>query len=281
MVKYKMITWNQWLNWAHLELRQSFSPKKDAEIILKKVVNKSYAQLLAFENTILTSNQIIQLNSLIYRRKKGEPIAYLIGTKEFWSLDFKISAGAFIPRPDTECLIEQVLRLFPIANLQVLDLGTGIGTIALSIASERPSWNIIGIDRQKIALKLAYKNKLLLKIKNVNFFYGNWFKYLKRKKFNLIISNPPYIDKNDKCWLVNDICFEPTNALLSKNYGLEDLITICKNSVNHLYPKGWLFLEHGWNQGKSIRSLFYKFGFHNIQTILDVGKNERVTYGQL
>lgn len=280
MVRTKIITWSQWLNWASLELKKSPSPKRDVEIILGKVLNKSQTQLLAFGETVLKYDQIIKLNSLINRRKIGEPIAYLIGSKEFWSLNFQVSSGAFIPRPDTECLVEQVLHLCPISNLKILDLGTGVGTIALSIASERPNWDIVGIDQQKTALILAYKNKLLFKFKNVNFFYGNWFKYIQGHKFNVIVSNPPYINKHDKCWLIDDIHFEPKNALLSEKSGLQDLTMICQNSIHHLHPKGWLFLEHGWNQGNFVRSLFYKFGFYHIQTILDYNKHERVTYGQ-
>lgn len=276
-----MITWDQWLNWACLKLGKSFNSKRDAEILLMQVINKSRAQLLAFGETILEYNQIIQLNSLVERRLKGEPIAYLTNSKEFWSLNFKVSWGTFIPRPDTECLVEQVLQLFPMSNLKVLDLGTGVGTIALSLASERLNWDIVGVDKYNQELILANENKLLLNCKNVKFIYGNWFKYLKKNKFNLIVSNPPYINKYDLSWLDRDIYFEPKHALISKYMGLADLITICKSSVNHLYPNGWLFLEHGWNQGKHVRNLFHKFGFDNICTLLDYQYHERITYGQL
>lgn len=245
-----MITWNEWLNWAYLTLGRSYHSKKDAEILLIKVLNKSRAQLLAFGETKLTFHQITQLNSLIKRRKTGEPIAYLIGSQEFWSLNFKVSLGTFIPRPDTECLVEQVLHLFPNSDLKVLDLGTGVGTIALSLASERSNWNITGIDKAKQALNLACQNKLLFNYQNVKFLYGNWFQYLKNHKYNLIVSNPPYINKYDLCWLNHDIYFEPASALISESMGLADLIKICRYSVNYLYPNGWLFLEHGWNQGK-------------------------------
>lgn len=275
------MNWMQWLDWASLELTNSLSPKLDAIILLTYVTGKSHTQLLAFGKTILKHNQITQLYSLINRRKKGEPIAYLIGYKEFWSLNFQVEIGTFIPRPDTECLIETVLNLFSVSNLKMLDLGTGVGTIALSIASERPNWNIIGIDQQKQALKLAHKNKLLFKLKNVKFIYGNWFKNLKKEKYNLIVGNPPYIHNNDKCWLVNDIHFEPKNALLAQNSGLKDIITICKNSVHYLSSKGWLFLEHGWDQGNNVRSIFYNSGFNCVRTVLDYNKHERVTYGQL
>lgn len=276
-----MITWDTWLNWICSKISGSFVSKRDAEILLMQVTNKSRAQLLAFGDTILENKQIIQLNALINRRKKGEPIAYLIGSKEFWSLNFKVALGTFIPRPDTECLVEQVLNLLSVTNLKVLDLGTGVGTIALSLASERPTWYITGIDKQKKALILARQNKSLFNINNnVNFIYGNWFKYLKGKKFHLIVSNPPYISKYDLHGLARDINFEPKNALISKNMGLSDLSIICKNSINYLYPNGWLFLEHGWNQGKYIRNLFQKNGFKNVYTIFDYCYHERVTYGQ-
>lgn len=281
MYKNRIITWGQWLNWACLMLKASSSPKIDAEILLKKVVKKSRSQLLAFEDTVLQRIQIIQLNSLIRRRQQGEPVAYLTGEKEFWSLNFRVSKGVFIPRSDTERLIELILDLFPVFScIKVLDLGTGVGTIALSIASERPYWNILGIDREKIALILAHKNQSLFKFKNVQFFYGNWFAHLKGQKFDLIVSNPPYIKSDDTCWLINDMNFEPKSALLSKNSGLKDLTKILKNSIHHLYPNGWLFLEHGWNQGYYIRSLFAKYKFCHIQTIFDYNNQERITYGQ-
>lgn len=275
-----MLTWTKWLDWAYLKLGKSFHAKRDAEILLMKVTNKSRTQLLAFGETILRYDQIIQLNSLIERRSMGEPIAYLVKSKEFWSLNFKVSWGAFIPRPDTECLVEQVLQLFPMSShLNVLDLGTGVGTIALSLASERLNWNIMGIDKYKQALILANENRLSFNCKNVEFIYGDWFKYLK-KKFDLIVSNPPYINTYDFLCLAPDIYFEPKHALISEYMGLADLIIICKHSVNHLHSNGWLFLEHGWNQGKNVRNLFYQFGFDNVRTILDYQYHERVTYGQ-
>lgn len=275
------MNWSQWINWAKLILKNSASARRDAELILSKTINKSRIQLLTFGETLLDHNVIIKLESLILRRLMGEPVAYLIREKEFWSLNFKISPGVFIPRPDTECLIEQVLRLIPITTrLNVLDLGTGIGTIALTLASERPYWNIIGLDLQKKSLNLARKNQYLFNLKNTKFIYGNWFKYLKEKNFNLIVSNPPYICMNDTQSFTHDLMFEPQQALISNNSGLADLTTICRHSAQYLSPKGWLVLEHGWNQGKYLRKLFCKFGFTQIHTARDYHDYERVTYGQ-
>lgn len=275
-----IMTWNQWLHWADSKLKKSIDSKRDAEIILTKIINKSRTQLLTFGDTVLDDDTIIILQSLITRRIKGEPIAYLIGEKEFWSLKLKISSGVFIPRPDTEHLVEQVLNLFSISYLNVLDLGTGIGTIALALASERPHWNITGIDLQQKALTLAQYNQCLLNFKNIKFMYGNWFKYLTNKKFNLIVSNPPYINIHDLYLLNTDVTFEPKQALISRNAGLSDLTIICQRSIKYLYPNGWLFLEHGWNQGKYIRRLFHGCGFVNVRTIYDYHRCERVTYGQ-
>ncbi|URJ30036.1 peptide chain release factor N(5)-glutamine methyltransferase [Blochmannia endosymbiont of Camponotus sp.] len=273
------MTWEQWLYWASLNLKRSISPKRDAEIILSKVTNKSRAQLLAFGETLLKYDTIIQLKSLIYRRKKGEPIAYIIGSKEFWSLNFKVVPGVFIPRSDTECLVEHALNLLYKPRLNVLDLGTGVGTIALALSSERPNWNITGVDCQNRALLIARQNKISFNLKNVKFLYGNWFKHLVGKKFNLIVSNPPYIDKHDSCLQISDMNFEPKNALISGQSGLADLTVICKLSTRHLHQNGWLFLEHGWNQGRYMRALFYKFGFTHIHTIRDYHNYERVTFG--
>lgn len=277
------MNWKQWLNWASLKLYQSESPRRDSEILLGHVIKKSRVQLLAFGETVLKQNQIKKLRLLINRRITGEPIAYLIGSIEFWSLTFKISSGVFIPRPDTECLVEKVLNLAPnnFSSFRVLDLGTGIGAIALTLASERSNWDIIGIDQQKKALKLANKNKLLLNLNHVNFIYGNWFMYLQSdRKFDLIVSNPPYISKQDLCYLSQDIFFEPKSALISNHAGLSDLFTICKYSSNYLKPYGWIFLEHGWDQGKFVREFLYQFKFINICTVFDHNQNERVTYGQ-
>lgn len=274
------MTWDQWLHWAHLKLKKSISPKRDAEIILSQITKKSRTQLLAFGESLLKYETIIQLRSLIYRRSKGEPIAYLVGSKEFWSLNLKVAPGTFIPRPDTECLVRHVFDLLKVSHLNVLDLGTGVGTIALALASERPNWKITGVDCQKQALFLAHSNKLLLDFKNVKFIYGNWFKYLIGKKFNLIVSNPPYIDKNDPCLQSIDMIFEPQNTLVSQQKGLKDLTVICKYSTQHLRQNGWLVLEHGWNQGNYIRALFLKYGFTHIHTIRDYHHYERVTYGK-
>lgn len=274
------MTWNEWLYWASLQLKTSNSSRRDAEIILENITNKSRLQILTCGHTLLNLNEIIQLGLLIARRMKGEPIAYLIEEKEFWSLKFQVSSGVFIPRPDTECLVAQVLYLLSTSHLNVLDLGTGIGTIALALASERPYWSITGVDLHKKALILAKKNKNLFNFKNIQFKYGNWFKHLKKVKFNLIVSNPPYIDIRDKSLFVKDMTFEPKKSLISNNAGLADLTIICQNSIQYLYPKGWLVLEHGWNQGKYVRKLLHHCNFINVHTIRDYHNYERVTYGQ-
>lgn len=274
------MTWNEWLYWASLQLKTSNSSRRDAEIILEKITNQSRIQILTCGHTLLSINEVIQLELLIARRMKGEPIAYLIEEKEFWSLKFQVSSGVFIPRPDTECLVAQVLCLLSTSHLNVLDLGTGIGTIALALASERPYWSITGVDLQKKALILAKKNKNLFNFKNIKFKYGNWFKYLKKEKFNLIVSNPPYIDIRDESLFVKDMTFEPKTSLISNNSGLADLTKISQNSIQYLYPQGWLVLEHGWNQGKYVRKLLHQCNFMNIHTIRDYHNYERVTYGQ-
>lgn len=275
------MNWNQWLHWASSQLKNSDFSRREAEIILEKVINKTRVQLLTYGNTLLNQYTIITLKSLIARRIKGEPIAYLIGEQEFWSLKLKISPGLFIPRTDTECLVEHTLNLLSVPRCaKVLDLGTGIGTIALALASERPYWNITGTDIQIKALHFACQNKKFFNFKNVKFTYSYWFRYLKNKKFNLIVSNPPYIDAHDSYLLKKNMMFEPKTALISNNAGLSDLTIICQNSIKYLYPNGWLILEHGWTQGKYMRQLFHKLGFINIYTIHDHHNCERVTYGQ-
>lgn len=275
------MNWNQWLYWANLQLKNSTFSRREAEIILEKITNKNRVQLLTYGDTLLDQHTIIKLKSLISRRIKGEPIAYLIGEKEFWSLKLKISSGVFIPRPDTECLVEHTLNLLSVPHYaKVLDLGTGIGTIALALASEHPYWNITGIDIQKKALYFAHQNRKFFNFKNVKFTYGYWFKYLKKEKFHLIVSNPPYVDIHDSCLLNKNIMFEPKKSLISDNAGLLDLTIICYNSIKHLYSNGWIILEHGWKQGQYMRKLLHKLGFTNIHTARDYHNYERVTYGQ-
>ncbi len=270
----------QWLDGASRRLSASESPKRDAEILLGFVTGRPRTWLLAFGETPLTAGQLSRLAALLDRRAAGEPIAYLVGEREFWSLRLKVSPATLIPRPDTECLVEQALALVGAAPAEVLDLGAGTGAIALALASERPQWRVTGVDVQPEAVALARENARCLGLTNVGFDAGSWFKSLQGKRYTLIVSNPPYIDVDDPHLGQGDVRFEPRSALVAPAAGLADLITIIGEAAGHLQAGGWLVVEHGWRQGEPVRALLSQAGFARIDTRKDYGGNERVSMGQ-
>lgn len=227
-----------------------------------------------------------KVGSWIERRKKGEPIAYILGEKEFWSLPLKVNPHVLIPRPETELLVQTVLEKFSsVSHKCILDLGTGSGAIALALAHERPDWCIVATDQSSDALDVARANAENLNIKNVDFYEGNWYlalPNLERKiSFDVIVSNPPYIAWNDAHLKEGDCRFEPIEALQSGLEGLDDLRLIISNAVNYLTPKGWLLVEHGYDQGPRVFKLFQEHGFENIAQLKDLALHERVVVGQI
>ncbi|WP_199062943.1 peptide chain release factor N(5)-glutamine methyltransferase [Serratia sp. ASV30] len=269
-----------WLKTATLRLTHSDSAKRDAEILLGFVTGRARTYLLAFGETPLTAEQAQQLTVLLARRERGEPVAYLVGEREFWSLPLSVSPATLIPRPDTECLVELALERLPAAPCAILDLGTGTGAIALALASERPDCQLTGIDLQPEAVALAQHNAQKLAINNASFLQGSWFTPVAGQKFALIASNPPYIDQADPHLGQGDVRFEPGTALVAADQGLADLATIVQQAADYLEPQGWLLLEHGWQQGESVRTLLNTEGFIAVATHRDYGGNDRVTLGQ-
>ncbi|CAM3382784.1 MULTISPECIES: peptide chain release factor N(5)-glutamine methyltransferase [Yersinia] len=271
--------YQRWLAQAAARFQHSDSPKRDAEILLGLVTGRQRTFLLAFGETELTEEQKEQLELLAARREQGEPIAYLVGEREFWSLPLSVSSATLIPRPDTECLVEQALVRLPEQPCRVLDLGTGSGAIALALASERPDCQVTGVDLQPDAVALARHNAEKLSLNNVEFLQGSWFSPL-TGRFALIASNPPYIDANDPHLEQGDVRYEPHSALVAEDEGLADLAAIIRQAPDYLEPKGWLLLEHGWQQATAVEKLLLQAGFSTVATCKDYGNNDRVTLGQ-
>lgn len=269
-----------WLRHASGELSGSESPKRDAEILLEYVTGKARTYLLAFGETELTADQEAQLAALLARRKTGEPVAHLVGEREFWSLPLFVSAATLIPRPDTECLVEQALARLPAEACRILDLGTGTGAIALALASERPDCAVTAVDVMPDAVALAQRNVERLALANVTVLQSSWFSALEKQTFGMIVSNPPYIDEHDPHLSQGDVRFEPLSALVAAREGLADLDHIVTTSRQHLLPGGWLLVEHGWTQGDAVRALFTQAGYTAVETCRDYGGNERLTLGQ-
>lgn len=274
------MTLRQWLRAAIARLADSDSPKRDAEILLGLVTGKSRSWIIAFDDSELSAEQLHQLSALLERRAGGEPIAWLTGHREFWSLDLAVSPDTLIPRPDTELLVEQALSRLPAQPANILDLGTGTGAIALAIASERPDCQAIGVDRIAAAVALAESNAQRLGITNAQFRLSHWFSAVTGEQFALIVSNPPYIDEADEHLRQGDVRFEPHSALVSAENGLADIRQIAAKAGEHLLAGGWLLLEHGWQQAQQVRAILRENGFTGIATCQDYGGNDRVTYGQ-
>jgi release factor glutamine methyltransferase len=258
----------------------SDSAKLDAQILLALVLDKDRSYLLTWPDLELTKQAKQSYLTLLQRRINGEPIAYIIGVKEFWSLPFYVSPATLIPRPDTETLIEIVLELFgEEANYHCLDLGTGTGAIALALASELPSWNIDALDYSSDAVELAKQNSQQLKLTQVNIYQSDWFSAVdKNKRFDIIVSNPPYIDAKDENLKQGDVRFEPKSALVADEKGLADIKHIADVARKHLKTHGTVFFEHGFEQGLAVRTILSNLGYQQPNTVKDLNNHERITW---
>ena len=271
------MTYRQWLQQAVTALQGGESPRRDAEILLGHVTGKARTTILAFDETELTASQAETLAQLLARRVNGEPVAHLVGTREFWSLPLFVSPATLIPRPDTECLVEQALARLPSTPCRILDLGTGTGAVALALASERPDCTLTAVDYVADAVALAQRNADNLRINNVTILQSDWFNALGEQRFAMIVSNPPYIDEQDEHLAQGDVRFEPKTALVAGNNGLADLAHIITQCRGWLEPGGFMLLEHGWKQGAAVRELFTSAGYLQAETCRDYGDNDRLT----
>lgn len=263
------------------ELIDSDSAVLDTELLLSHTLDVSRTYLKTWPDRQPDTEQVTTFAALFQRRLRGEPIAYILGHQGFWSLDLKVSEHTLIPRPETELLVETALELQLPPQSSVLDLGTGTGAIALALACERRNWNIIALDFQPQAVALAEENRAAHKLDNVQIVQSNWFAAVPAVKFDLIVSNPPYIEKNDPHLFQGDVRFEPASALVSGAEGLDDLILLIGQSVMFLKPNGWLLVEHGYDQGPGVSALFTEAGFSAVETRNDYNQMDRITFGQL
>jgi len=253
----------------------------DAELLLCHVLDCDRTYLKTWPEKILTDHQKKQFTSLIEARRSGQPVAHILGRRDFWTLELFVTPATLIPRPDTEILIECALKLELPNKAVVLDLGTGTGAIALSLASERPEWQVTGSDAFAEVVELAQKNAVHNQLERVKVVCSAWFELFAGERFHLIVSNPPYIDPQDPHLKQGDLRFEPISALVAQEKGMADIHHIVKNAINYLHPKGWLILEHGYQQGELVRNCFEYAGFNHVKTVSDYGNNERITMGQI
>ncbi|MEM5512408.1 peptide chain release factor N(5)-glutamine methyltransferase [Pseudoalteromonas sp. AS84] len=265
---------------ANLLAPSSESAKLDAQVLLLHILQKPHSYLFTWPEHELNAEQQQQFNTFCQRRLNGEPVAHITGQREFWSLSLEVNATTLIPRPDTETLVGQALEMAVPATAKVLDLGTGTGAIALALGSEMPNWQITAVDRVSDAVALATRNQQRLAINNVHVKQSNWFSELHGEKFNLIVTNPPYIESSDIHLNQGDVRFEPLSALVADDCGMSDIKQIITQSRDYLLSSGYLLIEHGFEQGEAVRHFFKKMAFVDIKTVKDFGNNDRVTFAQ-
>lgn len=275
------ITYQDLINQATQQLyKSSDSPRIDAEVLIQHVTQQPLAWLIVHGNTNASSPHIKHFYQLLEQREQGEPIAYLTGHKEFWSLDLKVTEAVLIPRPDTETLVEQALERLDLSHAnKVLDLGTGSGAIALSIAKECPQSDVLAVDYSQDALDIAKQNARKHDLHNLTFLCSDWFQNIKDTNFDLIASNPPYIEENDPHLQQGGLRYEPQSALVSADLGLSDIRCIITQSPNHLKSGGHLLIEHGYKQADEVRAFFKEAGFTQIQNYRDLNDLPRCTAG--
>lgn len=261
-----------------LEKREA---RLDARVLAAFAWQVSPAWLLSHDTDPLTQTQITRFTTLLTRRLSGEPIAYLTGMREFYGRLFRVSPDVLIPRPDTELLVELALaRMPPGETVDVLDLGTGSGCIAISLALERPLARVTAVDRSEAALAVARQNAHVLGA-DVEFLVSDWFDSLASRRFDLIVGNPPYIAAADPHLTQGDVRFEPLSALTAGKDGLSDLRLLTAGATAHLKPGGVLLLEHGYDQADAVQALLQVAGFRDVRSWTDLSGIRRVSGGKL
>ena len=251
----------------------------DARLLLAHVLEKNLTWLQTWPENEVPADQQTAFNALLARRAQGEPVAYLLGTQPFWTLELDVSPHTLIPRPETELLVEKVLELLPAnEHCRLIDLGTGTGAIALALASERPHWEITACDFSEGALEVARRNQQRLNL-DVQILQSDWLSAIPAQSFHAVLSNPPYIEEQDAHLAQGDVRFEPRSALVSGADGLQDIRRIADQARGYLLPGGLLMLEHGYQQGQAVRDLLQVFGYVKVETCRDLAGHERITFG--
>ena len=255
--------------------------RRECELLLGHALQRDRAWLFAHANEAIDATQRERFAQLIDERRRGMPVAYLLGHWGFWTLDLRVSADTLIPRPETELLVEAALAHLPTdASLRLADLGTGSGAIALALARERPRAQVIATDQSEGALTIARDNAQRNEIANVEFRRGSWYEPLEGERFDLIASNPPYVADGDPHVAQGDLRFEPLSALTSGADGLDAIRTLAREACAHLNPGGWLLIEHGFAQGEPVRELLTAAGLESVETLRDLEGRERMTLGK-
>lgn len=256
--------------------------RAEAERLLAHVLGVNTTWLYLHRDDTPPAERAAEFERLLQRRIDGEPVAYLLGHRGFWRFDLQVTPATLIPRPETERLVELALDRLPRdAAVRVADLGTGTGAIALAMAHERPRAHVMATDASEAALVVARDNAQVLGLSRVEFRHGDWLSPLAGESFDLIASNPPYIADDDAHLRQGDLRFEPRSALASGSDGLDDIRRIAADAPRHLNPGGWLLVEHGWEQGESVRGIFRAHGFEDVHTAQDWEQRDRVTLGRM
>lgn len=260
----------------------SSSARLDAELLLAEALQRDRTYLYTWPDRVLTEEQEKCASSLLERRVNGEPIAYILGRQEFWSLELSVNSSTLIPRPETECLVEWVLEHVEhprLAELRILDLGTGTGAVALALASELPNSRITALESNPQALALAEQNRQKHRLSNVECQRSHWYSAIEGQRFHFIVSNPPYIDSEDHHLREGDVRFEPRSALVAADRGLADLQYIIRRAPEFLENEGWIVLEHGYNQGEPVQELLSGAGLQDVVTRGDYARVPRLSAG--
>ena len=272
------ITLAQWQKQAQQQLGAvSSSADIEARLCLSHVLDVNSSYLYSYPERVLNTAELTTLADLLEKRLQGQPLAYLFGYWHFYDLKLAVAPCTLIPRPDTELLVEQALSLPLPQHAKVLDLGTGTGAIALALAHSKPQWQLTAVDYVDEAVTLAEANRSKLNICNCSVLRSDWFAALSGQCFDLIVSNPPYIDPSDHH--LNALRYEPASALTAAEQGLADIRHIVQQAPRYLAANGWLYLEHGYDQADAVRQLLQQAGFSQVQSVKDYGNNWRISGG--